>query len=308
MDARNDVSRQDMALGLASFVRPVVRGKRGWIEGIKQVWNGGVLELNGPELDAGDLGVLLALLALALREQADGGAELAKGRDVAGLLPVTSSRPGANNAADNDAMTLQTTLADICREIGRDPSDGRAHAAIRTSIKRLQGFVVEARSGDQWATTHLITGAAGRGKGAVSVALSYRLTRAVMGDGSYGRVRMEVWRELSPTAQCLYHFLACWRPGHGKCPQIGMDTLARHVWGEAPATGALVRKRRQQLRAALAELPRDEWAISESGAVRIERKNIDTQPEPVFLSTPTRVSEYALPNEKRARIRLSHEM
>ncbi len=309
MDARNGIARQDMALGLASFVRPVIRGKRGWIEGVKQSWNGGTLEINGPEMDAGDLGVLLALLALALRQQADGGAELAKGRDIAGMLPNPDGRDGANNAADSDALTLQTTLADICREIGRDPDDGRAHAAIRASIKRLQGFVIEARDDDQWATTHLVAGAAGRGKGAVNIALSYRLTRAVLGEGSYGRMRMAVWRELSPTAQCLYHFLACWRPGHGQCPTIGLDTLAKHVWGEAPATGAAMRDRRRMLRVALSELPPDEWAIQEQGkALRIERKSIDTQPEPVFLPTPTRVSAHAPRSEKQSRIRLSHEM
>uniref|UniRef100_D5X4Y3 Replication C family protein n=1 Tax=Thiomonas intermedia (strain K12) TaxID=75379 RepID=D5X4Y3_THIK1 len=300
-------------MGLASFVRPVVRGKRGWIEGVKQPWNGGTLELNGPELDAGDLGVLLSLLALALRHSVERGAEIATGGDVPGLLPAPGGRPGENRAADCDVMLLQTTLAAICREIGRDPNDGRAHAAIRKSIKRLQGFVIEARSGDRLATTHLIADTAGRSKGAgaVSVALSYRLARAVIGEGSYGRVRMGEWRELSPTAQCLYHFLACWRPGYGQCPTIGLDTIARHVWGAAPATGAVLRDRRRMLRAALSELPREEWEISEAEAdrsmVRIERKNIDPQPEPVFSPTPTRVSAHAPHSEKPARISLPHE-
>ncbi len=306
MDARQGVARQDMALGLAPFIKPVIRGKRGWVEGITQPWNGGMLELAGPELDAGDLGVLLALLALALRAVAGDEPHLESGREIQGMLPAPGGKPNA--AAEKDVLPMQTTLAAICREIGRDPEDGRAHAAIRASIKRLQGVVIEARSGDAWASTHLIAGAAGRGKAAVSITLNYRLTRAVLGTASYGRVRMCVWRSLSPVAQCLYHFLACWRPGYGTCPPIRLDALARHVWGE-DAKGAMVRRRRQQLRDALAELPMDEWSVGiDKQVASIERKNIDSSQEPVFLSTPTRVSEYASPSENEGLMRLPHEM
>uniref|UniRef100_E6PSI4 Putative Replication protein C n=1 Tax=mine drainage metagenome TaxID=410659 RepID=E6PSI4_9ZZZZ len=308
MDARQGVARQDMALGLAPFIKPVIRGKRGWVEGITQQWNGGTLELAGPELDAGDLGVLLALLALALRAVAGDEPHLESGRAAKGILPEPGGKPKPNAAAEKDVLPMQTTLAAICREIGRDPEDGRAHAAIRASIKRLQGVVIEARSGDAWASTHLIAGAAGRGKAAVSITLNYRLTRAVLGTASYGRVRMQVFRDLSPVGQVLYHWLACWRPGYGTCPPIRLDTLARHVWGE-DAKGAMVRRRRQQLRDALAELPIDEWSVEiDKQVARIERKNIDSSQEPVFLSTPTRVSEYASPSENEGHMRLPHEM
>jgi hypothetical protein len=310
MDARQGVARQDMALGLAPFIKPVIRGRRGWVEGVKQRWNGGVLEIAGSELDAGDLGVLLALLALALRAAADEcEPQLEAGHKVSGMLPTSGSPKGTPNAAtDKDVLPMQTTLASICREIGRNPEDGRAHAAIRASIKRLQGVVIEARSGDAWASTHLITSAVGRGKAAVSIALNYRLTRAVLGTASYGRIRMSVWRQLSPVGQCLYHWLACWRPGYGACPPIGIDTLARHVWGDAKQ-GAAQRERRRLLRAAIEELNaagRGEWCIDErDGLLQIERQ---PDAEPVFSPTPTRVFTHALQSEKRARIRLSHEM
>jgi len=306
MDARQGVARQDMALGLAPFVKPAIRGKRGWVEGVKQQWNGGVLEIAGPELDAGDLGVLLALLALALRVADEDEAQLEPGRAVKGILPEPGGKPNA--AAEKDVLPMQTTLAEVCREIGRNPEDGRAHAAIRASIKRLQGVVIEARNSDAWASTHLIAGAAGRGKAAVNVTLNYRLTRAVLGTASYGRVRMSVWRQLSPVGQCLYHWLACWRPGHGKCPPIGLDKLARHVWGDEKQ-GAAQRERRRLLRAAFSEIQAaggGEWCIDErDGLLQIERRPDD---EPVFSPTPTRVFTHALHSEKRARIRLSHEM
>jgi hypothetical protein len=306
MDARQGVARQDMALGLAPFVKPAIRGKRGWVEGVKQQWNGGTLELAGPELDAGDLGVLLALLALALRAAADKEPHLESGREVKGILPEPGGKPNA--ASEKDVLPMQTTLASICREIGRDPADGRAHTAIRNSLKRLQGVVIEARSGNDWASTHLISGAAGRGKAAVSITLNYRLTRAVLGTASYGRIRMSVWRQLSPVGQCLYHWLACWRPGYGACPPIRLDTLARHVWGDEKQ-GAAQRERRRLLRAAIEELNAaggGEWCIDErDGFLQIERQPDD---EPVFSPTPTRVSAHASPYENEGHIRLPHEM
>ena len=306
MDARQGVARQDMALGLAPFVKPVIRGKRGWIEGIKQSWNGGVLELAGPELDAGDLGVLLALLALALRAAAGDEPHLESGHEIKGMLPESGGKPNA--AGDEDVLRLQATLAAICREVGRDPEDGRAHAAIRASIKRLQGVVIEARSGDAWASTNLVAGQAGRGKGAVSIALNYRLTRAVLGTASYGRIRMSVWRRLSPVGQCLYHWLSCWRPGSGTCPAIGIDALARHVWADEKQ-GAAQRERRRLLRAAVAELQAagsGEWRIAEQAGVML----IERQPdyEHVFSPTPTRVFTHAPTSENEAHIRLPHEM
>jgi hypothetical protein len=247
IDARAGTARQDMALGLASFARPRIRGKRAWLDGVKQQWKGGELTLAGPELDAGDLGVLLALLAIATAQI---NAQALPSGQRPGLLPAASARPNAAEKAD--AMSVETTLADVCRKLGRDPKDGRAHVSIRASLKRLAGVVVEAHAGDAWAHTHLISGAAGRG-GRVAVALSYRLTRAVMGGGSYSRVDMSAWASLSPTGQVLYHWLCAWRPGGGQCPPIAIDTLARHTWGD-DATGAKQRERRQQIREALNQI------------------------------------------------------
>lgn len=247
MDARRSVARQDMALGLAAFVRPRIRGKRGWIEGVRQPWNGGLLLIAGPEIDAWDLGVLLALIAVAVA-QTDGQA-LPGGRRP-GLLPADT--PRANAAAQAETLRVETTFADMCRRLGRGAEDGRAHAGIRASLRRLSGLVIEAEGGGGWAQTHLIAGAAGRG-GRVDVVLSYRLTRAVLGAGSYSRVDMQAWAALSPTAKVLYHWLCAWRPGGGQCPSIGVDTLARHVWG-GDASGAEQRDRRRQIREALHQI------------------------------------------------------
>lgn len=276
MDARAGFARQDMAFGLATFVRPVVRGKRMYIEGVRQEWMGGTLILSGPEIDAGDLGVLLALLRLALQSFPE--CDIKPGADVPGLLPDSQHqhREGANRAVMHQAVCVKTTMAAICRELGRSADDGRAHASVRASLRRLSAIVVDGRSGvdPDWAQTHLIHGSAGRGRGAVEVTLSYRLTWAVLGNGPYTRVSMYTWRRLSPVAQVLYHWLCSWRPGAGTCPVIGIDTLTRHVWREV-ARGAKQRERRQQVRAALREIATaapDEWQVEDgSGAASIRR-------------------------------------
>ncbi|MES9811654.1 MAG: hypothetical protein ABW161_02625 [Candidatus Thiodiazotropha sp.] len=120
IDARQDVARQDMALGLAGLVRSAIRLKpgerRAYIEGLRQRWNGGVIEISGPEIDADDLGVLLALLAIAGRE----GGNVRPGGDVPGLLPATT-RTGENAARESSTITVCTTMAEVCRETGKDP-------------------------------------------------------------------------------------------------------------------------------------------------------------------------------------------
>ena len=285
MDARAGLARQDMGFALASFVRPVVRGKRMYLEAVKQAWMGGLLTISGPELDAADLGVLLALLFLALLGLHE--CTSAPGCEVPGLLPYAPEhRQGVNRAEKHQALSLKTTMASICREIGRDPADGRAHTAIRASLRRLASIVVEGQAGEEWATTHLISGGAGRGRGGVEVTLSYRLAWSVLGNGPHARLNMRTWRNLSPVAQVLYHWLCAWRPGLGVCPMIKLDTLAAHVWGGE--SDGLATRRRQQIRAALAELPAGEWAVKIVGSGKAARAEISR----------TRVPEYAPNREK----------
>lgn len=280
MDARQGIARQDMGAGLAGIFRPVVRGKRYYIEDLAlQKWAGGKLLFSGPELDAGDLGVLLALLHLALAQ----GTGPVPGEQADQALVPEQKRVAANKAMDADVVDVQTGMAELCKLLGRDPNDGRAHASIKASIKRLSAVVLEARSVEAWATSHLISGAVGRGRGAVSAALSWRLTRAVLGEGSYGRVSLRTFAQLGPVAQCLYSWLCCWRPGHGQCPTISLDALSKHVWGEV-AQGAKQRERRSQLREALAEIVAaapDEWSAQIYGqTARLERGADSVAPPP----------------------------
>jgi hypothetical protein len=275
MDAKDEVARQDMAFGLCTLVRPAIRlvtgQRRAFIEGAPQRWQGGEIVVQGPEVDSDDLGVLLACAAIAVEQFDLPSTRLAPGVHSPGL--VAPSRPGALNLAEElDVCTIHTTLAAVCRRLGRRPDDGRAHQSIRGSLARLASVVVIARQGDEEAFTHLIAAGASTGKHRLRVTLSFRLTGALAGTRSYGRIHMDTWRHLKPVARVVYHWLACWRPGHGRCPPIGLDALAKHVWGTTETSPALAARRRQQLRAALAELPANEWKVSVAGQlVHLER-------------------------------------
>ncbi|MGE0106623.1 MAG: replication protein C, IncQ-type [Thiomonas sp.] len=305
LDARHGIARQDMATGLAGLFRPVIRGKRAWVEGIHQPWNGGILEFAGPELDAGDLLVLLACQVIALRQHEDGSATKRAGKEAA-IVPQTKAQ-AENKALEAPTLGIQTAMAEICRLIGRDPDDGRAHAAIKASLKRLSAIVVEARAGGDWATTQLLASPAGNRRGAVTVALNYRLTRALLGEGSYGRIDVQALAALPPITQVLAAWLACWRPGYGQCPAIGLDTLCGHVWREPAKGSAQQRDRRRQAKKALAMLPKGEWLVSiADGMVSIER--IKERGQPVFSATQTRVFGHAPLSKNRPCTRTPHEM
>jgi hypothetical protein len=275
IDARRGIARQDMATGLAGLFSPKIQGKRMWIEGLRQKWKGGVLEFAGPELDAFDLLVMLALLALALREHQAGATEGAAGEKT-GIVPSKYRKDG-NAALNEQVIGLRTSMAHICRLIGRDPGDGSAHAAIKASIKRLSAVIVEARAGDEWATSSLINGAAGKGRKAVSVTINWRLTRAALGEGgSYTRIDVQRLSLLSPVARVLAAWLACWAPTPRACPPVTIDALTRHVWVEPAKTDSQQRDRRRLLSEAIATLPRDEWRVAiqkgeDGGTARIER-------------------------------------
>jgi hypothetical protein len=331
VDARDYVARQDMAFGLCALVRPAIRlgagRRRAFVEGRPQRWQGGEVIVQGPEIDSDDLGVLLACAAIALERFDHPSTRLDAGKRSTGL--VAPSRPGvANLAEDLDACTVATSFAEVCRLLGRSPDDGRAHAAIRASLARLASIVLIARQGHEEAFTHLLASGESTGRNRLTVTLSFRLTGTLVGARSYGRIRMDAWQRLKPVARVLYHWLACWRPGHGRCPPIGLDTLAAHVWGPDDATPNLARRHRQQLRAALGELPADEWRVHIDGQlVHIQRlaraadspvpagegqELVPSKPpvlagDSVSLSTQTRVPQYAATSEGSAHTRLPHQ-
>jgi hypothetical protein len=270
IDVRERVARNDMAFGLTSIVRALRRGaKREYVE-LSQSWGGGVIQIAGPVIDDWDLGVLLVLETLALRNPQN----KQLGKQVHNLLPQPKEGrlTEDNTASEHETITIRTSLADICNEL-EVGDDGPTRAAIRKSIRRLTSIVVEAEHGDRWALTHLIQGVVGKGRNSVEVTLSYRLTRAILGSGSYARIYLRSYRALPAGApRVLYAWLCAWFAASYGERTILLGTLARHVYGEEGVDWK-ARDHRRAVRKALRVLPSGEFRAreGEGGLVTIER-------------------------------------
>lgn len=249
IDARNEVARLDMAFGLASIVRPARAGLvRKAIEK-RQPWNGGEITIKGNELDDHDFGVLLALLVIGEQKPT-----LQKGCEVEGLLPIKRK---ANLAESADVVTIHTTFGEIRNILGLK-SDGRKNNdAIWSSITTLATMVVEANADDNWSFTHLIGNGKGEGNKTFSLTLSYRLTRALLGEGSYAAIDMHVFRSLpSGTTRVLYAVMCAWCIERKCQKQVSLMKLVERVYGrsEAEISSSSLKNYRRSIRNGLKQI------------------------------------------------------
>ncbi len=263
IEISREVARQDMAIGLMSLFCQLRDSKtRKYIEEIKQPWNGGVISVNGPELSSFDQDVLFGLLALALQRERD--CEKKSGLEI----PEINAGGGVESA---DTLTLRTGYAELARIMGYESEDMKP---IKKAIKRLSSVVVEAQTKDAWATSHLIHGAAGKGRGAVKVVFSWRLTRALLGDGSYAAVSMSDRRILpGGLARLVHAWLCAWFASQSGRRSISLETLESHVYREPAKSDRTTRDRRQKLRAAVDSLRMIGWGVKWRGDIaEIERR------------------------------------
>jgi len=227
IDGRKEVARLDMATGLVSIARPLKTGAQRMAFIKKQRWKGGEVTMRGIAQDDHDLAVLLAFIVLAEQQNNN----FCAGKDVESLLPETKY----TNAADElIVITVNTSYVEVCRVLGIKVC-GSANSAIWQSLCNLATIVVDATSNGEEALTHLIIFGNGIGNKSLSVTLSYRLTRALLGDGSYGAIEMNVFRNIPRgAARILYVWLISWCGGHyGTRVPIGLNRLVEHVWGES---------------------------------------------------------------------------
>ncbi|MHB1537476.1 MAG: replication protein C, IncQ-type [Solirubrobacteraceae bacterium] len=277
-DRAECVARNDMALGLSSLFRAMPDGARRREVTLHQPWCGGEIVIQGVECNALDQAVLLALLMVA--GQSDPLPD--PGAPSVDLM-------AAGLAVQREVVRVNTSTAVLMRAAGLDPDSHGSRHALRASLRRLSGIVIEGRRGDAWAMTHLIAGAAGRGRDAISVALNYRLTDALLGIGSYARVEMDSYLALETgVARLVYAWLCAWFAGAAGARRIGIDSLEVHVYGVATQSRQTRSKRRIALRAALAQidaLPGWRAAVDSAGMVTVTRGD-DTSNRPSGRQQP----------------------
>ncbi|MHB1951616.1 MAG: replication protein C, IncQ-type, partial [Acidiferrobacteraceae bacterium] len=266
-DVAKEVARHDMAIGLAGIFRPLRDGAARKEIVLTQRWAGGTVILRGVELGERDLAVLLALLAIALRS------DLVPGRGD--LVPALRT---AGGASDMDVVTVYTSLSDVCREAGVDPDSHGGRHSVRVAIDRLMMIIVRAESASGWRSTQLIGGAIGRGRDAVEITLCYRLTRAVLGTGSYAPICMRDYRALpGGLARIVHVWLTAWMCGASE-RRISINALMPHIYGPA-ASPRTARHRRLRLRAAIEAQQACGWCVEWYGDTVTIRRHAPAGPE-----------------------------
>ena len=242
IDARRRIARQDLATAFAGIFTPRIRGKRQVVEVVRRYREVTVC-VSGPELDAGDLGVLLALLVIAEKDVTD----TAPAHTRAGLIPA-GQRGEENAAAVLDSVGVQTSVSEIARMTGRDPRDGRAARSVRRSLKYLMMVVIEATRGEMCGATHLIGIVIGH-RGRMSVSLNYRATKAVIGSGHWAPVDMRRWAGATEVERILMHRLAAHCVGYPL--PVSLTRLAATCWTRQPANSHEHARRVRKIAAAL---------------------------------------------------------
>lgn len=191
-----------------------------------------------------DLMLLAVLAALA----GPAGREPNEALGDCALVRALECAPAAAGAG---TIVVKTSRARVLSECGvRD--GGSTRKALRESLSRLTGLTAIVRRGSQEVSMHLLSYSIDESTGELAVALSPRLSAALLG-GRHVRLELREMRELSEHARVLYARLVAWIDP-SRTRRVGLNALAVYLWPDPPSDGAIERKRRQRLRAALLEL------------------------------------------------------
>lgn len=246
-----------LAPGLFRSLRRGER-KRSKLHVVYDYGDGNRIEFSGPEpLGADDLRILQGLVAM-------GGP-----RNLV-LSPQPQTEAGRQlrhfleprwDAVQQDAMVVRGSYRALAREIGyANPDDTRA---VRMSIERLWKVSLIVQSDGRRQGFRLLSEYASDDQdGRLYVALNPLITHAVIGGGQYVRINMDEVRSLRTDPARLMHQRLCAWIDPGKVRRVGLETLCSFVWPDQTNAEAM-KKRRQTIRKAMAELANIDWTMRE---------------------------------------------
>jgi hypothetical protein len=157
---------------------------------------------------------------------------------------------GEPAAAAAGTIVVKTTRARVLSECGgRD--GGSTREALIGSLIRLAGLLAIVSRGAQKVSMHLLSFAIDETTGELSVALSPRLTHAILG-GRHVRLELHELRTLGEHARLLYTRLCSWIDP-GRVRKLGIDALVEYLWPEQGKKEWETRDRRRIVRRAVAE-------------------------------------------------------
>jgi hypothetical protein len=233
-----------------------------------------VWRLRGPDrLGIPEQTLLLVLLELAEKQYgrarqapADWASIKAALYGDAGARPLPEFREGGAP----ELASLSVSYSELSQRCGRTAEGGSASKQIRRELMRLAEVTIWTIVDHEQFSSRLLHWFRGDGYG-VQVVLNSRLTEILIGK-QYSPVSLEERLSLkSDVARALHCALSVRiRPG-GAMP-FKLDSLSPYVWCEPHVADATVRRRRQQLRAALCEINGTRWwTIRDTSGLTLER-------------------------------------
>ncbi len=237
------------------FVPKVAQGQA--LYGVEGAFDNGTVRFQGVQLGVEHQSVLLAIAARTGRDGAKGVVAHGTSSDL--MARQWSLLEVSGPLAEEDVSLVECTAYALLIDAGMGDSTGNYKNLLRL-LEQL-GSVVMYRSRTETGhttggLTHLLSFQHVDDR--LIVTLNYRLTHAIFG-GQNIRVSLHERHNLrNPVAKILHTWLSAYvREGRSLMAGHGakLDTLARHVWGNRPATSdGVVRNRRMLLRAGLEEI------------------------------------------------------
>ena len=189
------------------------------------------------------------------------------------------------DAAGQDALVVQESMTKLLAEIGL--TDGGLNVkAIKDCLMRMANVTVVVTKGSRQRSFHLMSYAFDEEDGRLFVALNPQITEAILGRRRYTRIEMAEVRALQTDPARLIHQRLCGWIDPGKARRVEFDTLAGYVWPDQ-ANAEAMRKRRQRIHKALAELMVIGWNVSEYAKGKLEIR----RPKPVVTFTNGHLSK-----------------
>lgn len=223
------------------------------------------IEFSGPEpLGADDLRILQGLIAMA----GPGGIELSPEPLTEAGVQLRCSLEPKWDAVQQAALVVKGSYAALAREIGyANPNNT---TPIRDCIERLWKVSIIAQNGKKRQGYRLLSEYQSDDvSGSLHVALNPRITQAILGGRPHTRIELAEVRQLETDPARLMHQRLCGWIDPGKCRKAALDTLCGYVWPDC-ANPAAMKKRRQSVRKALAELAGVGWEIDEYSSAKFD--------------------------------------
>ncbi len=219
------------------------RDREGWKLDVSYKLGEVILQFKAADrLTPADLMTLAAIVAVA------GPGRQEPGEEERALVDALACQPAE---AAGGTLVVRTNRARVLEECGITEG-GSGRKALLYSLIRLASLTAIASRGSQKISMHLLSFAIDEATGELVVALSSRLSAAILG-GRHIRLELHELRALGEHARVLYTRLCVWiDPGRAR--RVGVDVLRGYLWPEPASSPAIRRKRLHLVRRAMEEL------------------------------------------------------